>query len=336
MIAIVDHSRDVHVRVVKDHLEKKGARVFVCDPHELGAGADLSFWPQAPERTEWRRRDGTMMRLSDVRAVWFRPKVSPGVPLDVTALADRQFIEGEWSALIRGAFLAFGAPQINPFRAMVEATKPYQMRLARAVGLAVPETLITSSARRAREFVAGPGDVVHKVMAAPDDRLLATKQWEAADADWWHALELCPSIFQRQIAGTRELRITAVGERLFAAEFSPAFVDGRLDAAAPHVAHELPRAVAHGLLTLLERLSLAYAAIDMRIDAHGEYQFLEANPAGQFLWIEIATGMPISAAVADLLYAMARGRYPSPAEHAVGAQTSYNSPFIAPCQGGMP
>ena len=240
MIAIVDHSRDVHVRVVKDHLEKKGARVFVCDPHELGAGADLSFWPQAPERTEWRRRDGTVMRMGDVRAVWFRPKVSPGIPIDVTDLADRQFIEGEWSALIRGAFLAFGVPQINPFRATVEATKLYQLRLARAVGLAVPETLITSSARRARAFVAGPGDVVHKVMAAPDDRLLATKQWEAADADSWHALELCPSIFQRRIDGTRELRITAVGERLFAAEFSPACVDGRLDAAAPHVAHELP------------------------------------------------------------------------------------------------
>ena len=312
MIAIVDHSRDVHVRVVKDHLEKKGVRVFVCDPHELGAGADLSFWPQAPERTEWRRRDGTVMRMGDVRAVWFRPKVSPGIPIDVTDLEDRQFIEGEWSALIRGAFLAFGVPQINPFRAMVEATKLYQLRLARAVGLAVPETLITSSARRARAFVAGPGDVVHKVIAAPDDRLLATKQWETADADAWHALELCPSIFQRRIDGTRELRITAVGERLFAAEFSPACVDGRLDAAAPHVAHELPLSVARGLLSLLERLSLAYAAIDMRIDARGEYQFLEANPAGQFLWIEIATGMPISAAVADLLYAMSRGRVLQP------------------------
>jgi hypothetical protein len=312
MIAIVDHSRDVHVRVVKDHLEKKGARVFVCDPHELGAGADLSFWPAALERAEWRRRDGTVMRMGDVRAVWYRPKVSPGIPIDITDLADRQFIEGEWFALIRSAFLAFGVPQINPFRATVEATKPYQLRLARAVGLAVPETLITSSARRAREFVAGPGDVVHKVIAAPDDRLLATKQWEAADADSWHALELCPSIFQRRIDGTRELRITAVGERLFAAEFSTTFADGRLDQAVTHLPHELPVSIARGLLSLLERLSLAYAAIDMRIDARGEYQFLEANPAGQFLWIEIATGMPISAAVADLLYAMSRGRVPQP------------------------
>jgi D-alanine-D-alanine ligase-like ATP-grasp enzyme len=54
-------------------------------------------------------------------------------------------------------------------------------------------------------------------------------------------------------------------------------------------------------LALLEQLGLPFGTIDMRIDPCGEYQFLEVNPAGQFLWIEIATGLPISAAVADLL-----------------------------------
>ncbi|MGW4639272.1 hypothetical protein ACWEN6_12125 [Sphaerisporangium sp. NPDC004334] len=33
----------------------------------------------------------------------------------------------------------------------------------------------------------------------------------------------------------------------------------------------------------------------------GRHAFLEINPNGQFLWIEAATGLPISAAIADLL-----------------------------------
>ena len=40
MIVIVDRPNDQHVRVVSNHLEGKGARVFIADVHELGAGAD--------------------------------------------------------------------------------------------------------------------------------------------------------------------------------------------------------------------------------------------------------------------------------------------------------
>lgn len=306
MIVLVDHSRDVHVRVVKAHLQRRGASTFIADPSELGAGAELTFRPEAPEQAEWRRRDGSVLRMGDARAVWYRPKVSPTIPLEVEDPKDRRFIGHEWHQLLRGALMSAGVPQINTFRAIVHATKPVQLATARRVGLAVPETLITSSAGRVLEFLDRPGDVVHKVMAAPDDRLLATKLWEESDAKSLEALGLCPTIFQRRVAGTRELRITAVGERLFAAEFSTAVVDGRLDLAVSHIPHELPPSVAGALTSLLDQLSLSYAAIDMRIDERGDYQFLEANQAGQFLWIEIRTGMPISAAVADLLCSASR------------------------------
>ena len=103
------------------------------------------------------------------------------------------------------------------------------------------------------------------------------------------------------MSGTRELRITVAGERVFAAEFRTELVDGRLDRASAYAPHTLPRSVERALLVLLERLSLPFATVDLRIDRDGEYRFLELNPTGQFLWIEIRTGMPISAAVADLL-----------------------------------
>jgi hypothetical protein len=306
MIVIIDQIRDYHTRVVKFHLEQRGARVFIADPSELGTGAELSFCPQAPERTEWRRRDGAVMRMSEAEAIWFRPKHPPVTPSEVDERSDRQFIAREWGELVRGMFTSCDVPMINPFHAMLNATKPYQLTMACRAGLAVPDTLITSSTRRVLEFVAGPGEVVHKTITGMDERLLATKRWDDGDAQSLHELELAPTIFQRRVDGTRELRITVVGERVFAAEFSTEFADGRLDHAVSHVPHELPLSVVRGLLTLLERLSLPFAAVDMRIDARGEYQFLEANPAGQFLWIEIQTGMPIAAAVADLLYAAAQ------------------------------
>jgi hypothetical protein len=306
MIVIVDQTRDHHAGVVKFHLQKKGVDVFMADPRELGTGAELSFCPRAAERSEWRRRDGTVMRMSEARAIWYRPKHAPVTPAEVDDGNDRRFIAREWRDLLRGMLTSFGVPMINPFYARLQATKPYQLAMARRAGLAVPETLITSSARRARDFAGGPGEVVHKTLTPPDDRRLATKLWDDQDARSLPELEVAPTIFQRRVDGTRELRVTAVGERLFAAEFSTEFADGRLDHAVSHLPHQLPASVSRALLSLLDQLSLPFAAVDMRIDGRGEYQFLEANPDGQFLWIEIRTGMPIAAAVADLLYTASR------------------------------
>jgi glutathione synthase/RimK-type ligase-like ATP-grasp enzyme len=64
---------------------------------------------------------------------------------------------------------------------------------------------------------------------------------------------------------------------------------------------ELPPALHDALLALQRRLGLYYGAIDMRLTPDGEYVFLEVNPAGQWLFVERLTGMPIGQAVADLL-----------------------------------
>ncbi|HKE18383.1 MAG TPA: hypothetical protein VKB80_26075 [Kofleriaceae bacterium] len=301
MIVIVDQTGDYHARVVAHHLEKRGVGSFIADIRELGTGSELSFWPAAPEQTEWRRRDGSAVRMSEVGAIWFRRLYPPETPIEVDDREERSFIAREWSSTVRGVFASLDVPTINPIYAMARATKPYQLALARRAGLAVPDTLITSSSSRAVEFVSAPGDSVHKVITSPHGRFLATKLWDDCDTRHLPDLELAPTIFQRRVGGKRELRITVVGDRLFAAEYSTELVDGRTDMAAAYVRHDLPPSVERRLLSFLDQLELPFATVDMRIDARGEYWFLEANNAGQFLWIEVRTGLPISAAVADLL-----------------------------------
>jgi glutathione synthase/RimK-type ligase-like ATP-grasp enzyme len=64
---------------------------------------------------------------------------------------------------------------------------------------------------------------------------------------------------------------------------------------------ELPPTVQTAVLDLQRRLGLSYGAIDMRRTPQGDYFFLEVNPAGQWLFVEVRTGQPISQAVADRL-----------------------------------
>ncbi|SRR5258708_9386075 len=65
--------------------------------------------------------------------------------------------------------------------------------------------------------------------------------------------------------------------------------------------HTLPEAVQQSLLSLMDVLHLEFGAIDMILQPDGQYTFLECNSQGQFYWIEAETGLPICAALAELL-----------------------------------
>jgi MvdD-like protein with pre-ATP grasp domain len=233
MILIISSIHDYHSRVVQWHLEKRGHSVFIADLLELGRGAEISYRPECPEQTEWRRADGQCIRLGDVKAVWFRRSFAASVPRQVTDADERHFILREWAELLRGVLVTIDAPFVNDPIATLYATKPLQLALALRVGLNVPATLITNSARRALEFVGShPAGAVHKTLKPYAPRMLPTKAWEEGDSAHLHELELAPTIFQTLVAGERELRITIIGERVFAAEHEPSCLDGRADLSA--------------------------------------------------------------------------------------------------------
>jgi glutathione synthase/RimK-type ligase-like ATP-grasp enzyme len=310
MIVIADQADGYHARVVTWHLARLGARSVIADVRELGAGAALTFSPQAPERSEWRLRDGTSLVLGEVGAMWLRPGTNPRPPTAVMQASDGRFAVQEWRTLLRGALTALEVPVINPFAAVSHATKAQQLATAVRVGLTVPDTVITNSVAEATRFAERPETVVHKTLTGMPDRTLATQRWdEEREPACLPELSLSPTIFQRRVEGTREVRITAVGERLFAAELSSPMIDARLDAAATYTPHPLPPSVGQRLVALLEALGLRFGAIDMRIDREGDYHFLEVNPSGVFLGIEARTGQPISAAVAELLVSTAARRH---------------------------
>lgn len=50
-----------------------------------------------------------------------------------------------------------------------------------------------------------------------------------------------------------------------------------------------------------ERMHLNFGCFDLIVTPDGEYVFLECNPNGQWLWVELATGLPIAEAIADFL-----------------------------------
>lgn len=316
MILIVSSLLDRHAQVVARILERRRVQVFIGDVMEFSAGAQLSL---DAHELAWTRADGHSARLADVHGVWCRRNFAPNFDPALRDACDRDFVRRQWVELLWGSVCALGALGTrlvsDPYRQQA-ASKPLQLAIARQRGLKVPDTLISNDADAVLGFVdRHAGRVVHKTLAVAMDELLFTKRWGAEEASALDALGFTPTIFQRQVGGTREVRVTLVGERVFAAEFDVGCdagcdaggqVDGRLDVDAPFRIHCLPHDVVDRLQALMQTLGLQYATVDLRIDEAGDYVFLELNPQGQFLYVEIKTGLPISEAMADLLNAPCR------------------------------
>ena len=136
-----------------------------------------------------------------------------------------------------------------------------------------------------------------------------TRLVEAEDLARLELVRLAPVIFQRRIQGV-DLRVTVIGDALFAAEIdardSSYPVDMRMVIGEAKIrAVDLPPVLSQRLLALMRRLGLVYGAIDLKQDEHGDYYFLEVNPAGQWQFVESRAGLPITQAHADALRRMA-------------------------------
>ena len=310
MILILSTPKDIHARHIANLLAAGGHAVRHLDSAALGGGyaggpARLSH-PIGWGTPVWTLPDGEQVELSQVRTVWMRRPRPPALPDFGNDVETARFCRREWAETLDGVMLGLGARFVNAPQADAASVKPRQLAEALRCGLTIPETLVTSDPDAAAAFVhRHNGDVIHKAMSSPANRLLETRVWRPDDAADLYRLPFAPAMFQRRVHGPADLRITCVGQKLFTAriatESGRSEVDSRLDHDVAVDATSLPDGLAARLLEFMAAMGLVYGTIDLKIDTSGAAVFLEVNPQGQFLYIEIQTGLPISIAMAELL-----------------------------------
>ncbi len=118
---------------------------------------------------------------------------------------------------------------------------------------------------------------------------------------------MAPGIYQELIDKDHELRVTIVGNTLFAVRiFSQRHEATKLDwrnvvlGADDHEVVVLDEQLAERLLEFHRRAGLIYGAYDVIIPKVGDPVFLEVNPAGQWMWLENLLEIPISKQLAML------------------------------------
>jgi hypothetical protein len=261
----------------------------------------------------WNRRH----RFPDeTRSVWHRKPVDPGPPSGVTNATTAHVILHETLEFMGYLGCDRRVPWLNnPHDNRMAQRKFPQIRLAGELGLRVPRTIVTNDPARAREFSRTvEGRLLCKSMKEQGfidetahfifSRKVKPDEF-AAHAD---EVALCPSLFQEYVEKDHELRITIVGDEVFCCRLDSQSVHGaetdwrRVDPSkVPHRIVPLDPGVEAKLKQMLRHYGLRYGAFDMIVTPQGEYIFLELNPNGQWLWIELITGAPLTGALVQEL-----------------------------------
>ena len=309
-VLILSTRADVATDDVVRRLTSRGIALTRLNTEDFPFSCTVAFQPG--KRTDWLLCDGEP--IAAPTSIWYRRLRSPSRPPEMDE-GVYQFCLQENRATLLGGVLGQSSRWMSPPAAVWKSEfKPFQLSLATEIGLSIPPTIISNDPAAIRHAFDQFGSMIVK----PARSGYFTREGQAYSVFTSQVMEqhleeldsakLSPAIYQALIPKRFDVRVTIVGNRLFAAS-----IDSQSDPAAivdwrhttnPHLPHrriELPQKVSALLLKLMDSLALTFGAIDLIQTIDGEFVFLEVNPNGQWLWIDDILDLGISDAVTDWL-----------------------------------
>jgi len=308
-VLVVTRLDDSTADVVIAELRARSVPVVRLDPGDFPEQVTLSASFTGQGLSGSLRTATRTVDLDTVRSVYWR-RPSPYSAGEGVAGPDAQWCAEQARYGLGGVLAALpGAHYVNhPHRNRAAERKPAQLAAAARFGLSVPPTLVTNDPDQARRFAEEFGPVVYKPLwnsdyADSDGRALTV--WvEELDPDTLDAgVRHTAHLFQKLVDKQADLRVTVVGEELFAVRIDGAAgLDWRRSyETLSYTLVQAPPDVAKAIHGFMDAFGLVYGAFDFGLDKTGRWELYELNPNGQFAWFPEPITARITAAIADQL-----------------------------------
>lgn len=243
--------------------------------------------------------------LSNVRSALF--KRTPSKFNNPENDENKPYLNNERKHFFEGIYLSLeNVKWINPmFATHIAERKLYQLKIANQIGLTIPRSIITNKRSLAINFLEStPACIIKPISNGL--QVLKDKTYSIYTTEISHRafvdLQLAeifstPVFLQERIINKADIRVTIVGDVVFAARISK---DGdEVDWRKPDIQKvyqciDLPGSLQAMLLALNKHFGMIYSAIDLILTPAGDYVFLEINPVGEWVWLEMELGFDIS------------------------------------------
>jgi glutathione synthase/RimK-type ligase-like ATP-grasp enzyme len=299
-VLILTSPSEVHAFAVREVLKRKGVETHLWHTSDFPVLQTGSLWLGERRGCEVLGPE-LEIRGNQVASVWIRRPASPTIPEQLEP-ADREFSFRESTLFLRSLQMEVGSRAfwVNPPESQRRANlKTEQLKVALDAGFTIPRTLCSNDPARIIEFIRrNQNGTIYKSFfpvswrTADGVATLFSSVVKEEDLPEDAILRASPGIFQELVAKAYELRVTAIGKRLFTAKFrSQEVPEGQIDWRAafdrlPMEPANLPESVAEACRRIMTSLGLVFGCFDLIVTPAGGYVFLEVNEMGAFLWVE--------------------------------------------------
>lgn len=298
-VLVVTTPEDLGADLVIRQIQERGVNVHRVDPTDLARPGVLRVTGTSdgePLRFVIEDEHRRTLSQSVMSVFWWHPGRPGGWEQQESRTILEEFLYGLGDVLWVN----------HPHRAQAARPGPRQLKVASSLGMRTPPALYTNDPEQAAVFAAEHGgEVVCKTLTAHPSRFVQARTvtaGEIREAANHVRQSLC--CFQQRVDKVHDVRLTVVGDRMFPCKITAggaldwrAVPEGELTFEATGAGRPLAQKVGR----LMQELGLEYAALDFAVGRDGTWWFLEANPAGQFGFVETSTGMVISRAISDHL-----------------------------------
>ena len=323
MILIITNKEDSHPTPVIKYLSERQITVFRLNTDSLLTDYQFHWFCNNKETDFYIKniKNGLEIRGSKITAIWERrPELPKDLLFENIPEINKHNLEEAKGFLL---FMRYYVKDIfsigNIVYDKVSASKMLQMKIARELGMTVPETCFSN---RKEDIVNFAKDFEYVVIKSIENdnvwlgdeneyvfyakRIKSSLLAEQKEEMFFQTINFIQNYIEKQF----ELRITVVGNEIFACKIDSQILDddkGKIDwregydYGLKHEIFELPETIKTFCVKYLRKMNLNFGCFDMIVSPNNEYVFLECNPNGQWLWIEYETGMKISETIAKTL-----------------------------------
>jgi len=303
-VFVLGEENDPHTEIVATKCRKAGASVSVgthFSAEQLGA---ITYDNDGKKQTSFAFTAGA----DEFTSIWNRLK-----PISLDELSEVQlFILRERRDFLMSVVACFVPVERrlnDPWAQDLARMKPFQLWLARHVGLDIPKTIVTDRAERVLSFFGEEEATIYKPvtwLATLNGEMLFTNRIERAEISRRSEhISRAPGIYQAEVLKACEYkaceyRVTIVDDtifpvRIFSQDRSDTSLDWRRNQfGLKYEVANLPDEIERKLFEIMRLSRLRFGAFDLIEQPNGDFVFLEVNPAGNWLWLEDRLGIRIS------------------------------------------
>lgn len=323
MILIFTNKADAHPTNVIKHLVSWGVSVFRLNTECILSDYSFSWWCNEDGCDFFIKNTKSGMTIygHEITAIWDRRPFEPKELLIKSDRKTNKFMREEALGFMQ--FLRFYLRDIYSIGSIVEdrpaASKMLQLSVARKIGMRFPATVFANTKEAAGSLLGKFEDISLKSIYADGfftdkgteyvffaRRAKSTEIKNQPDI----AFQQTAFFLQNYIDKKHELRITVCNEDVIACKIDSQCLDddkGKIDwrqgydYGLKQEIVDIPSKIKEFCTKFLKEMHLNFGCFDFIVTPEDEYVFLECNPNGQWLWIELATGFDISKIIAQNL-----------------------------------